>query len=148
MDCTDASPAWLWKALQPPFKAAYAPAMPVERPPALSLNWAWQAQLKSKAVNVASRRGIIAAKIHDCHDRQFVLKGKKNSGLVRNFCSVRAEGLEPPCLAAPDPKSGASANFATPASKAPRIYTHMLNRKGHFCISRECLPCISFAPPL
>ena len=29
---------------------------------------------------------------------------------------VRAKGLEPPCLAAPDPKSGASANFATPAT--------------------------------
>ena len=29
---------------------------------------------------------------------------------------VRAEGLEPPRLAAPDPKSGASANSATPAS--------------------------------
>jgi hypothetical protein len=28
---------------------------------------------------------------------------------------VRAEGLEPPCLAAPDPKSGMSANFTTPA---------------------------------
>ncbi len=33
-------------------------------------------------------------------------------------CSVRAEGLEPPCLAAPDPKSGMSANFTTPASKS------------------------------
>ena len=28
---------------------------------------------------------------------------------------VRVIGLEPTCLAAPDPKSGASANFATPA---------------------------------
>lgn len=36
-----------------------------------------------------------------------------------NFCAtslnVRVEGLEPPCLAAPDPKSGTSTNFATPA---------------------------------
>lgn len=31
---------------------------------------------------------------------------------------VRAEGLEPPCLAAPDPKSGTSTNFATPALPA------------------------------
>ena len=31
---------------------------------------------------------------------------------------VRVEGLEPPRLAAPEPKSGASANFATPACKA------------------------------
>lgn len=28
---------------------------------------------------------------------------------------VRKRGLEPPCLAAPDPKSGASASFATSA---------------------------------
>lgn len=28
---------------------------------------------------------------------------------------VRAKGLEPPCREAPDPKSGASTNFATPA---------------------------------
>ena len=28
---------------------------------------------------------------------------------------VRVEGLEPPCLAAPDPKSGMSTNFTTPA---------------------------------
>jgi len=28
---------------------------------------------------------------------------------------VRVEGLEPPCLAAPDPKSGVSTNFTTPA---------------------------------
>ncbi len=32
---------------------------------------------------------------------------------------VRVEGLEPPRLAAPEPKSGASANFATPASHPP-----------------------------
>ena len=28
---------------------------------------------------------------------------------------VRVEGLEPPRLTAPEPKSGASTNFATPA---------------------------------
>ena len=28
---------------------------------------------------------------------------------------VRVEGLEPPYLAAPDPKSGVSTNFTTPA---------------------------------
>jgi hypothetical protein len=32
-----------------------------------------------------------------------------------NFQKVRVEGLEPPCLAAPDPKSGMSTNFTTPA---------------------------------
>ena len=30
---------------------------------------------------------------------------------------VRVKGLEPPCLAALDPKSSASANFATLANK-------------------------------
>ena len=36
---------------------------------------------------------------------------------------VRVEGLEPPCLAAPDPKSGTSTNFATPAlPKGLQIY--------------------------
>jgi hypothetical protein len=33
------------------------------------------------------------------------------------FLCVRAEGLEPPCLTAPDPKSGTSTNFATPGKK-------------------------------
>ena len=32
---------------------------------------------------------------------------------------VRVEGFEPPCLAAPEPKSGASTNFATPALGEP-----------------------------
>jgi hypothetical protein len=35
------------------------------------------------------------------------------------FKVVRVEGLEPPRLAAPEPKSGASANFATPATLLP-----------------------------
>lgn len=35
--------------------------------------------------------------------------------------SVRAEGLEPPCLAALDPKSSASANFATPAKGSANV---------------------------
>ena len=33
---------------------------------------------------------------------------------------MREGGLEPPCLAAPDPKSGVSANFTTPAHGAGR----------------------------
>ena len=32
------------------------------------------------------------------------------------------EGLEPPYLAVPDPKSGASTNSATPAKKFPQSY--------------------------
>ena len=31
------------------------------------------------------------------------------------LCVVRAEGLEPPRLAPPEPKSGVSTNFTTPA---------------------------------
>ncbi len=37
-------------------------------------------------------------------------KDPENQGLF-----VRVKGLEPPRLSAPEPKSGASANFATPA---------------------------------
>ncbi len=33
------------------------------------------------------------------------------------FFTVRAEGLEPPCLAASDPKSDMSTNFTTPGFK-------------------------------
>ena len=40
---------------------------------------------------------------------------KKGSDFSEPFLFVRVKGLEPPRLAAPDPKSGASANFATPA---------------------------------
>ena len=36
---------------------------------------------------------------------------------------VRVEGLEPPRLAAPEPKSGASTNFATPALKIQKYFT-------------------------
>ena len=35
---------------------------------------------------------------------------------------VRVEGLEPPRLAAPEPKSGASTNFATPAVKIQPVF--------------------------
>ena len=34
----------------------------------------------------------------------------------KHFANVRVEGLEPPRLAALDPKSSASTNFATPAA--------------------------------
>ncbi len=37
------------------------------------------------------------------------------------FCEVRMEGVEPTRLAALDPKSSASANFATSAVKAAKI---------------------------
>ena len=35
--------------------------------------------------------------------------------------SVRVEGLEPPSLAAPDPKSGVSTNFTTPAFGTAKV---------------------------
>ena len=46
------------------------------------------------------------------------MKKKKSNLLIINkldFCSVRAKGLEPPRLTAPDPKSGAATNYATRA---------------------------------
>ena len=43
---------------------------------------------------------------------------------------VRAEGLEPPCLAALDPKSSASANFATPAKGSAKVNFFERNTKG------------------
>ena len=36
---------------------------------------------------------------------------------------VRAEGLEPPHLSVPEPKSGASTNSATPAKTRGRFYS-------------------------
>ena len=46
------------------------------------------------------------------------MKKKKSNSLIINeldFLSVRAKGLEPPRLTAPDPKSGAATNYATRA---------------------------------
>ena len=43
---------------------------------------------------------------------------------------VRVEGLEPPRLAAPEPKSGASTNFATPAFKTQTTF-HTPLSKGY-----------------
>ena len=46
------------------------------------------------------------------------MKKKKSNSLIINeldFPSVRAKGLEPPRLTAPDPKSGAATNYATRA---------------------------------
>ena len=50
------------------------------------------------------------------------MRFSKTKNPFRNFemgfyLPVRMEGLEPAHLAAPDPKSGASTNFATSASK-------------------------------
>ncbi len=54
---------------------------------------------------------------------------KKKNGKTLPFSRlVRVEGLEPPCLAASDPKSDTSANFATPA--CPR-YPKPVYEKKH-----------------
>src|SRR4030095_14673517 len=42
---------------------------------------------------------------------------------------VRVEGLEPPCLAAPDPKSGMSTNFTTPAYNSIKQLFHSVLRR-------------------
>ena len=41
---------------------------------------------------------------------------------------VRVEGLEPPRLAAPEPKSGASTDFATPAQEVNAHYNFVPER--------------------
>ena len=49
-------------------------------------------------------------------------------------------GLEPARLAAPDPKSGASANFATPAYFYTAVYEELINAlefSASFC-ARVC----------
>lgn len=47
---------------------------------------------------------------------------------------VRAERLELSNLAAPDPKSGVSTNFTTPALLWVQIYTILANCKVHICL--------------
>ncbi len=44
---------------------------------------------------------------------------------------VRVEGLEPPCLAAPDPKSGMSTNFTTPAVRNLMVDVMVLQHNMH-----------------
>ena len=44
-----------------------------------------------------------------------IIQGGAKTETSKLFLLVRVEGLEPPCLAAPDPKSGMSTNFTTPA---------------------------------
>ncbi len=43
---------------------------------------------------------------------QAEIQFNKKEGLKPSLV-VGAKGIEPPCIAAPDPKSGASTNFAT-----------------------------------
>ena len=50
----------------------------------------------------------------------FKMDAAANYDCLLPIKKVRVEGLEPPCLAAPDPKSGMSANFTTPAFAALR----------------------------
>src|SRR5690606_20223653 len=53
---------------------------------------------------------------------------------------VRAKGLEPPHLAIPEPKSGASTSFATPASVAGRrgiVHEAAKGNPGRRCVRTE-----------
>jgi site-specific DNA recombinase len=52
--------------------------------------------------------------------------------------SVRVEGLEPPSLAAPDPKSGVSTNFTTPAFGTANVYKSEL-KNHYFCLLKIIL---------
>ena len=56
------------------------------------------------------------------------------------FSVVRAKGLEPPCRKAPDPKSGTSTNFATPAKCGANVchffYTYNSTVKSFIIVSQ------------
>ena len=54
--------------------------------------------------------------------------------------SLRAKGLEPPRLKAPDPKSGASASSATLAIVSECIVQHRLLSQELFCFFSDKLP--------
>ena len=62
-----------------------------------------------------------------------------------SLLSVRAEGLEPPCLAALDPKSSASANFATPAKWSAKVYFFGENGKWRVVADVCVCPVLYFA---
>ena len=51
---------------------------------------------------------------------------------------VRVEGLEPPRLAAPEPKSGASTNFATPA-RPYTTFKDLLTKEDQSCETQNDL---------
>ena len=59
-------------------------------------------------------------------DRRSIIRKK----LIILWNLVRVEGLEPPRLAAPEPKSGASTNFATPAVDWSAIFRFFSKRKS------------------
>ena len=65
-------------------------------------------------VRRVSSQDLIGVKIDRNRSRQDASCFQKL--ITRVGTLVRVEGLEPPRLAAPEPKSGASTNFATPAS--------------------------------
>gem|GEM_PF-1892772 len=54
-------------------------------------------------------------------------RSRKLSGPRSRVWFVRMEGLEPPCLAALDPKSSASTNFATSAFLSYAFVTSLIN---------------------
>ena len=73
-----------------------------------------------------------------------------NAGLFywkSNILMVRMEGLEPPRLSTPEPKSGASTNFATSAEcELEEISDDMLFSGGEYVIEFET-ECKQKIPP-
>ena len=69
----------------------------------------------SNSVIFGADEGGLHAKTREHIVRERVQNIRNCFILIEVLGLVRMKGLEPPCLAAPDPKSGASANFATSA---------------------------------
>lgn len=59
------------------------------------------------------------------------------SGTEGSFI-VRVEGLEPPWIAPPDPKSGMSTNFTTPAKRSANVVKNTGMRSSLSCRPQNC----------
>ena len=82
----------------------------------------------NRLTNHVLRRGLIISKTHIAQNdpilrigevRRHFLNTKKQQNDASSFCCflVRVTGLEPAHREIPDPKSGASANYAIPANE-------------------------------
>ena len=65
-------------------------------------------------------------------------KKREDANFSNSSLEVRAKGLEPPRLSAPDPKSGAAANYATPAKFT---FIHNLTYRWANCLAISTLTC-------
>ena len=61
----------------------------------------------------------------------FVSFRSRTTHVKEGLSNVRMEGLEPPCLAALDPKSSASTNFATSAYFRHYLFVGFENRNAN-----------------